>query len=380
MDEVARPVWQERIESAWKRVPIAWLSGVRRVGKTTLARQFKDALYLNCDLPSTAERVADPERFLSSVEKRILILDEIHQLHDPSRLLKIAADEHPHLKVLATGSSTLAATRKFRDTLTGRKQTIELRPVLVGELASFGVRDLRRRLLRGGLPPALLAHEHAPEFYGEWLDSFYARDVQELFRVEKRANFLRMIEWLMRQSGGLCDITAVARACELSRPSVMNYLEVLQVTHVVTLLRPFHGSGKQELVRQPKVYGFDTGFVAYCRGWHELRADDCGLLWEHLVLDTLLTHLKDRHLHYWRDKQQREVDFVVPRGREVVDAIECKWSAAGFDAKNLAAFRGNHPNGRNYVVVPELPAPSPRKHGKLEVTLLSLEDLVRRMA
>ena len=129
--QILRPFWVEKLQRAWRRVPIAWLSGVRRVGKTTLAHSLDGALYLSCDLPSTADRVADPERFLRSVEAPVLILDEIHQLPDPSRLLKIAADAFPHIRVLATGSSTLAATQKFRDSLTGRKQTVHLQPVLM---------------------------------------------------------------------------------------------------------------------------------------------------------------------------------------------------------------------------------------------------------
>ena len=377
--QILRPFWVEKLQQAWRRVPIAWLSGVRQVGKTTLAKGLDGALYLSCDLPSTADRVADPERFLRSVEKTVLILDEIHQLPDPSRLLKIAADAFPHLKVLATGSSTLAATQKFRDSLTGRKQMVHLQPVLLRELPAFGVKDLRRRLLRGGLPSALLSEQLEPEFYAEWLDSFFARDVQELFRVEKRSAFLRMVELLLRQSGGLCDFTSIARACELSRPTVMSYVEVLQVTHAITLLRPYHGSGKQELVRQPKVYGFDSGFVAYCRGWNDLRPEDCGLLWEHLVLETLMAASVSRMVHYWRDKQQREVDFVLPAGRNAADAVECKWSVSSFDPKGLAAFREDYPAGRNFVVVPDLPAPIERKHGKLKVTYLSLEALENRL-
>src|SRR5262245_46790482 len=127
---VVRPYWLERLNQTWKRAPIIWLSGVRRVGKTTLAREIPGALILNCDLPSTARRLEDPERFLASAEASVVVFDEIHQLPDPSRLLKIAADEFPHLKILATGSSTLSATQKFRDSLTGRKRQIHLLPVL----------------------------------------------------------------------------------------------------------------------------------------------------------------------------------------------------------------------------------------------------------
>jgi len=180
---------------------------VRRVGKTTLSRMLPDALYMNCDLPSTLRALEDPELFLGSQEPGgVLILDEVHHLDDPSRLLKIAADEYPRLKVLATGSSTLAATRKFRDSLTGRKQAIHLCPVLWEECAEpFGVRNLDRRLLLGGLPEALLAVRKHPAFFNEWIDSFYARDIQELFGIRNRQGFLALFRLLLRQSGGQLD-------------------------------------------------------------------------------------------------------------------------------------------------------------------------------
>ena len=72
-------------------------------------------------------------------------------------------------------------------------------PVLHEELLAFGIADVRDRLLRGGLPPALLAGKPNPEFYDEWLDSYFARDVQELFRLEKRAAFLRGLEVFREQ-------------------------------------------------------------------------------------------------------------------------------------------------------------------------------------
>ena len=311
---IARPLWKARVQAAWRKAPIVWLTGVRRVGKTVLAQRFDDAAYFNCDLPSVAARVRDPESFFRSAWRSSLILDEVHQLPDPSRLLKIAADAFPRLKVLATGSSTLAATNKFRDSLTGRKREVHLVPVLFEELEAFGTTDLRERLLRGGLPAALLADSRGGEAYAEWLDSYFARDVQELFRLEKRGAFLRLVELVLRQSGGMLEVTALAKLAGVSRPTVTSWLEVLQTTHVAHMLRPFAGGGRREIVAQPKVYGFDTGFVCFARGWDSLRAEDCGLLWEHLVLETLLS-IPVARLHFWRDKQQREVDFVVPRGR-----------------------------------------------------------------
>jgi len=363
-----------RIDRAWQRAPVVWLSGVRRVGKTTLAKQIPDALFLNCDLPSTMRQLEDPERFLASVEESVVVFDEIHRLEDPSRLLKIAADEFDNLRILATGSSTLAATLKFKDSLTGRKRPVHLLPALHGELASFGVRSLEKRLLHGGLPEPLLADQKDHEFFSEWLDSYFSRDVQELFRVAKRREFLLLVQSLLRASGGLLEVTSLAKHCQLTRPTVTSYLEALQVTHLIALIRPFHGGGRQELLRQPKAYGFDTGFVTYARGWDSLRAEDCGDLWEHVVLETLIArHGLDR-VFFWRDKQKREVDFVIPEGRGRCVAIECKWRADAFSPRGVAAFRKLHPEGANYVVTPEPGRPYLRRVADLDIVFCSLAD------
>jgi uncharacterized protein len=371
---VARPIWTHRIASAWSKAPIVWLAGPRRTGKTIIGQGVAGAEFLNCDLPSVAERLHDPETFYRSLTKQTVVFDEIHQLSDPSRVLKIGADHFPRLKILATGSSTLAATRKFRDTLTGRKRVVALTPVLHEELAAFGIPDVRMRLLRGGLPPALLAQRPDPEFFSEWQDSYFARDVQELYNVEKRAGFLRVFELLLRQSGGMLDVTKLSKESQISRPTVTNWLEVYQTTQVVHLLRPFSGGGQREIVAQPKVFGFDTGLVCHARGWDALRPDDCGVLWEHLVLDALIASGTDR-LHFWRDKQQREVDFVVPRGRDAVDAIECKWNPVAFEPRGLLAFRELYPKGRNYVVSPLNGPPHERPEGRLKLSYVSPRDL-----
>lgn len=371
---IERPYWMGRLEQAWRLAPVAWLTGVRRVGKTVLARAIPGAEFLNCDLPSSAERLSNPERFFRSLDKSVVVLDEVHQLPDPSRVLKIAADAFPDLKILATGSSTLAATRKFRDSLTGRKRSVELPPVLAEELPAFGVTDLEHRLFRGGLPQALLADSLDPEFYGEWLDSYFARDIQELFHLGKRAEFLRFVELVLRQSGGMVDVTTMAKHTGVSRPTVMSWMEVLQITHAALLLRPYAEGGRREIVAQPKVYGFDTGFVRYARGWEDLRPEDCGLLWEHLVLETLRT-IPAARIQFWRDKQKREVDFVIPRGRNAVDTVVCKWNSASFGFQNLVAFRGNYPAGRNFLLCPGVRHRSTRRHGALEVVLLPIEHL-----
>lgn len=364
---IERPFWIDRIEVAWNEAPIVWLCGVRRAGKTVLAQSLgSDRIhYMNCDRPVVEDMVADPELFYRNCDRPIVVFDEVHQLHDPSRLLKIGADLFPELKILATGSSTLAATRKFRDALTGRKRVVHLTPVTWDELGAFHNTSLLKRLYHGGLPQAVLAHEKDHAFFREWMDSFFARDIQRLFSFRNPDKFNTLFEYVMKQSGGLLEITRTAGAVGVSRPTIENHLRALEITHAATVLRPFHGGGQKELVKMPKCYGFDTGFVSFCRGWDPLRPDDYGVLWEHLVLEYLQGH--GETIRYWRDAAGREVDFVSVRSRKAVDAIECKWNPSQFDPTGLKRFRSFYPRGSNYLISPVNVSPYPRKVGGLEL-------------
>ena len=371
-----RPYWQQRLEQAWRDAPIAWLCGVRRSGKTTLAESLGSTrtLYVNCDLPATEDMVRDPQVFFRSVGKPVVVFDEIHQLRDPARVLKIGADGFPKLKILATGSSTLAASKKFRDTLTGRKRTVHLLPVLWEELEAFGA-GLTDRLFRGGLPPALLAGAKTPALYREWLDSFFARDIQRLFGFRDINRFNAFFEYVLRQSSGQFEVSSAARDLGIARPTVESHLRALEITHAASVIRPFHGGGQNELAKQAKVYGFDTGMVSFARGWDPLRQDDLGVLWEHLVLEHLQAHLPDTPVRYWRDKGQRELDFVLAHRPNAVDVVECKWDPAAFDVAALRVFRGYYTNGRNYLVTPSGDPAYTKQFGALAVRVCTPTEL-----
>ena len=141
--------WLDQIHAAWARRPICWLQGVRRAGKTVLARSIVDTVYYDCELPSVRRELRDPEAFLDAHAGRRIVLDEIHRLDDPSELLKIAADHYPKIRVLATGSSSLSARVKFRDTLAGRKSEVWLTPMTHADTVAFGQPSLEHRMARG---------------------------------------------------------------------------------------------------------------------------------------------------------------------------------------------------------------------------------------
>jgi len=378
---IPRPFWLNRIQISWQKAPIVWLAGVRRIGKTTLAQSLDpDSIaYINCDLPITHDIVADPELFYRNCSSPIVVFDEVHQLRDPSMVLKIGADLFPHLKIMATGSSTLAASRKFKDTLAGRKRLVHLPPVLWNELPAFENTPLLKRLYHGGLPQALLSATKQPGFYREWIDSFFARDIQRLFAFRNPDKFIMFFEYLMRQSGGQLEMTKTASALGISRPTVESHLSAMEITHAVTMVRPFFGGGHKEIIKMPKVYGFDTGFVGFCRGWDPLRPDDYGILWEHLVLEYLQAHLYNRTVQYWRDANGREIDFIMVRNRNEVDTIECKWNPAQFNPDALKIFRNFYNQGNNYLVCPVSVTGYLKRVSGMDIYLCNPEGLLRSL-
>ena len=383
---IKRPFWETIIEAAWQERNVIWLMGVRRVGKTSLCNSLEDITYFDCERPRVRQLLVDPEGFLEQQRGKRIVLDEIHTLDNPSEVLKLAADHYPEVKIIATGSSTLGASAKFRDTLTGRKREIYLTPLFLEEMALFGSADLKHRFLFGGLPSFFAQHKLPETDFSEWIDAYWAKDIAELFSVGRRSSFLKFTELLLAQSGGMFEATKFTITCEVARSTIANYLAILEETFVVSVVRPFSTHKSTEIVAAPKVYGMDTGFVCFSKGWRELRAEDLGFMWEHCVLNEIQGHLQTRKVNYWRDKHGHEMDFVIQdRGQQSLTAIECKFTSMIDDTtlsrigKNFEAFRKLYPDGDNFVVSSNVDIPFNREYKGLSITFASMQELIARI-
>lgn len=374
---VRRRFWLDRIAAAWKRRSVVWLSGVRRAGKTTIAKSLPGVAYFDCELPSVRRRIEDPETFLDGLRGRRVVLDEVHRLPNPSEVLKIAADHYPNVRVLATGSSTLGASAKFKDTLTGRRIDVWLTPLMTADLDAFKSADIGRRFLRGGLPEHFLAGDLPADGFRSWMDNYWAKDIQTLFRIRDHDSFERFTELLAVQSGGMFEAAGFARSCGVSRGTIGKYLHALTGTHVAHVVRPFTSRRAAEIVAAPKVYFFDTGFVCACREWEKLRPEDHGVLWEHYVLNEIHARAQSRRVQYWRDKIGHEIAFIFrPRSARIL-ALECKWSADSFNPSGALAFHRNYPGARIVVVAHNVNEPYARDYDGVGVEFAGIKSLPR---
>ena len=332
------------------------------------------ATYLNCDLPSIQRALRDPDSVFGDLAPdATVVIDEAHRLNDPGALLGVAADRYRGVRLLAAGSSMPMATGKLAEVLAGGGMAMHLCPVLWHECrGTFSLERLDRRLLHGGLPEPLLAAAKDPEFFSEWIDSFYARDVLALFNTRNRQGFLALLTGLLRDSGAQLDFGMLASMSGQSRPTVSVHLESLRILGAIRLVRPFHGEGSREIVSRPRCYAFDTGFVTFERGWRE---EDRGLLWKHLVLDALRVRFPEDGILYWRDKTRREVDFVIQRGTGHVDLVACEIDPYALDPGPAELFRSRYARGANYIVTPTVHAPYRIRHGSMTYTVCSTSCL-----
>jgi predicted AAA+ superfamily ATPase len=209
------------------------------------------------------------------------------------------------------------------------------------------------------------------------MDAYWAKDIQELFRLERKNSFQKFLELLMIQSGGIFEANKFSNPCSVSHTTIANYLSVLEATYVAHVLRPFNTYKKTEIVAAPKVYMFDTGFVCYYRGINEITANDIGIMWEHYVLNELNANLQSKHIHYWRDKQGHEIDFIIERRGSAPIAIETKWKHHDFDCKNLKVFLRQYPHAEAYVVAHDVSKKTKKSINGVSIQFVSLKEMIK---
>jgi uncharacterized protein len=377
---VKRSFWAKLLESTSASSSVLWLTGVPGSGKSSLCQGFGDMEYFDCTIPRIRMEMEDAEGFLKKLQGKIVILDEIHHVQNIKEIIIIAANQSSVPKIIVTSALSLHAYPNIIDTIGEKITQLWLTPIMSQDLIDFGQTNLAYRLLRGGLPSFFLNGGKSGGEFQEWVNLFWAKGLQEPFRLERRNSFNRFIELLFAQSGDLFEAKRFVNPCGMSHPTVMKYLLALQASWLVQVIRPFSTRHATEIISIPKTYAFDTGFFCHFRGWQELRQEDFVILWKHWVLNELNSHLQGRVIHYWRDKGGHEVDFILITKEMGITAIVCQWREKDFQSKNLRAFRRRYPEGRNWIVCGDNLQAHTQTLGKIRLEFMSLEEMRKWVA
>ena len=358
------------LEQALAESPVVLIYGPRQCGKTTLAQAVGDAHgydYFSLDDVVTLEAAtSDPVGFVGDLPERA-ILDEVQRAPGLFTALKRAVDRDRRPgRFLLTGSANVLLLPTLADSLAGRMEILRLHPLAQSELegtapvfldALFGRgftarpyarlgTDLVRRIVAGGYPAALARQtpRRRATWYRDYVETLVQRDVRDLARISSLDALPRLLTLAAGQTARLINVSDLAAPFQLSRPTIRDYVTLLERIFLLEELPPWHNNRLSRLIKTPKLHLTDTGVACALLGLDEAALSEdrgtLGQLLETFVVQELKRQASwrddDVRFHHLRDKDGVEVDLVIEQGGRALAAIEVKASAT----VTAADFRG----------------------------------------
>ena len=325
------------LETAVRSFPVVTVTGPRQSGKTTLLRAtFPDYHYVNLEAVDQ-RRIAeeDPRGLVGRHMERGIVIDEAQRVPDLFSYVQTIVDEHQTIgKVILSGSQHFLLLEQITQSLAGRAMILHLHPFTVLELPAVLSKPVDAVMFSGMYPPL---HDRmiAPSaFYPTYIQSYVERDVRSVRNVGDLSTFSRFLQLCAGRIGSLLNLSALANELGVDHKTVRAWLSVLEASFVVFLLPPYHRNYNKRVVKQPKLYFYDTGLACSLLGLeseHQLSTHYLrGGVFENFVVAEyrkIVEHSGRRpHMYFWRDNTGTEVDLVVEHGPDVA-AVEIKSGA-----------------------------------------------------
>jgi len=363
------------------------LHGARQVGKTTLMKMTVD--YLKNKSPHFEKSCGDKEidnvfyfdlekeeylnlcnqgyeKIINYIKARIkkkqnnnkktfVFIDEIQYLDNPSSLLKLFYDHSKEeYKLIVSGSSSFAIKSKFKDSLVGRIIDLEIFGLSFKEFLDF--KGLKYDLTVN----SELAHEELKSIYKEYIvygfypqvvltdnielkeiylngiiEKYIYKDIRDLAGIKQIKKFNNLLKFLASQVGQLVNINELSDTLNISRPTIEEYLFILENTYIIKLIPPYYKNIRSELTKMPKIYFEDLGILNILRN-KKISSEFDGNFFENAVYAYLRRKFNIRDINFWRTKSKQEIDFIIDNKRIV--PIEVKLNYNDRLIKNLFYF------------------------------------------
>ena len=306
---------------------MVFVGGPRQVGKTTLARQIikKKASYLNWD--NVEHRYFIIKNQLPTYRNE-LIFDEIHKFVNWRSFIKGFYDTYgDKTKIIVTGSARLDHFKKGGDSLFGRYHYFRLHPFSLKELNKKPKPDDVNTLLNlGGFPEPVL--KGSEKSYRRWslerLNRVVYTDINDLENIKEISSIEVLTHSLNDRVGSVLSIENLRQDLQVSHNTVSRWLDILQTLYICYRLSPFSDSKKiRSVKKEQKLYLWDWAQVSNPGARFENMVASQLLKYCHFIEDTEGYRM---NLRYIRDRDGREIDFVVIKENKPLFAVECKVS------------------------------------------------------
>ncbi|MEW5947299.1 MAG: ATP-binding protein [bacterium] len=352
---------RRRLEEALMDTPVVLVHGPRQCGKTTLSRMVGDAAgyeYITFDDDvQLAAAQADPVGFAADLPDKT-VLDEVQRVPNLFLSLKSAVDRGRRPgRFILTGSANVLLVPQLSDSLAGRMEIVRLHPLSQDEIerkesrfldALFEVKFRNRqfgrlgsvlaeRIMAGGFPAALARSipRRRAAWYRDYIETLVQRDTRDMARISALGALPRLLQLAAGQTARLVNVAEMASAFQLSRPTVRDYVVLLERIFLLEHLQPWYSNRLSRLIKTPKMHLTDAGLAAALLGVDAgVLAKDratLGQLLETFVFQELRRQASWRDtpivFYHFRDKDGAEVDIVLERGAGELAGIEVKAAA-----------------------------------------------------
>ncbi len=362
--------WQEqRIIQALDHRRVILLAGARQCGKTTLAKQLSetltkstkrpDPIYYTLDnLTLLDAALSDPHGFVTH-DSQLMIIDEIQRA--PRLLLAIKMDVdniQDYGRFLLTGSANIQSLPSVNESLAGRVRKIDLKPLAQGEIlgtkpdflskafkqsfpktsSKLSKDDYLDLTFKGGYPEALAISKHTERrrWHLDYINAILDRDLKDIAQIRRKDSVRKLVEVLAAWSSKYMEISSIGQQLSVSRPTVETYINALETLFIIERIRPWHSTDYDRISKLEKMFMVDTGLMTSLLGWtpEKVRLDGSlnGKLIESYVYTQLIAILTadddEYELYHYRDREKREVDFIIQHENGDILGIEVKAGSA----------------------------------------------------
>ncbi len=310
---------------------MVFISGPRQCGKTTLAKdilkQTSSGLYLNWDDPDQRKTIFTRNW---SDHQKLLILDELHKFPKWKNWLKGTYDTQKEIhQFIVTGSARLETFRKGGDSLLGRYHLWHLHPFSLCEKPEKLSLDetLNRLMTCGGFPEPFLDHDvrEARRWRRERFEKVIKEDIRELENIQDLQTLGLLVDLLRSRVGSTIVVSNLAEDLQKSPVTIKKWIDLLEAMFVIFKVKVYTHNLARSVQKPFKVFFYDNADVE----------GDEGAVFENLVATHLLKQIQlaqdyEGHrfeLAFVRDKEQREVDFIILKNKKPFELVEAKWGS-----------------------------------------------------
>lgn len=372
------PRWQQSsLEQALASRRVVMLTGPRQCGKTTLARKLVSDGTAYRTLDDVAARQAaenDPHLFVDYAPKGgTLIIDEIQKVPDLLPAIKKVVDQDNRAgQFLITGSANILNLPTVTESLAGRIGKVRLRPLSQGEIAKanpvflqqafaqkftrpktrYNRNDLIEMIFRGGFPEAIrLEGKARKNWHTDYVDAMIEHDLNDVANIRQVDVMKDLVRVLAAWSSKFMDVSAIAAGLAADRRTLANYISALQSFYIVESVPAWRKTDYDRVGKQDKIFMADTGMMTALLGWKPSDftndPDKSGKAFETFAYNELAAQIDAAedtyHLYQYRDRDKREIDFLIERDDRSILAIEIKSgiTVKKSDFKHIEWFRDN---------------------------------------